>query len=158
MVMRSLILSRLDYANALYFGLPDYQFKKLQVLQNAAARALIGTPKRCSMKLLLRDLCWLPVAQRVTFKAFTLAHSALNGVGPLYLRKRFSFYVPRRHLRSSSQCLAAIPRFRRARMGGSSLSVKAAEAWNSLSFELRSIRDPALLKKTKKKLCSLFNW
>ena len=37
-VVGTIINSRLDYANALYLGLPKYQITRLQVVQNTAAR------------------------------------------------------------------------------------------------------------------------
>jgi len=36
----SLVLSRLDYNNATLSGLPDYQFRHLQSIINAAARSI----------------------------------------------------------------------------------------------------------------------
>lgn len=41
-VVGTIINSRLDYANSLYIGLPQYQLARLQVIQNAAARLLTG--------------------------------------------------------------------------------------------------------------------
>lgn len=64
-VTRALILSRLDYANALFIGTPDYSLKKLQVVQNAAARLLLNIPIRSSVRQHLRSLHWLPLIKRV---------------------------------------------------------------------------------------------
>ena len=41
-VVGTIINSRLDYANALYLGLPKYQITRLQVVQNTAARLVTG--------------------------------------------------------------------------------------------------------------------
>lgn len=150
MVTRALILSRLDYSNALYIGLPAYLMMKLQVVQNAAARTLLGRPGRSSAYKCQRELHWLPVRHRVVFKALTLAHGALYKTGPLYLRKRFTFYVPSRDLRSAGKGFVAVPRYRLSRVGGSSLSVKAAVAWNSLPRDLCTIGDIRLFKKQLK--------
>ena len=37
----SFILSRLDYCNALFKNIPNYQFEKLQKLQNFAAKVIL---------------------------------------------------------------------------------------------------------------------
>ena len=39
-IVTALVLSHLDYANALYNGLPDITVKKLQGIQNIAAKFL----------------------------------------------------------------------------------------------------------------------
>lgn len=149
-VVRALILSHLDYANALYAGIPGYLLNKLQVVQNSAARLLLGLSSRCSVRSHLLTMHWLPAEARIKFKILTIAHSALHGLGHIYLLKRFAFYVPVRQLRSSSQLLAQIPWFNRQRLGGSSLARKAALAWNALPLALRGIQDPATFKKKLK--------
>lgn len=49
LVVRALVLSRLDYANALYAGSPGYVLGKLQVVQNSAVRLLMNLPRRTSV-------------------------------------------------------------------------------------------------------------
>lgn len=147
---RALILSRVDYANGLYVGLPDYMLKKLQVVQNAAARLVFSVPIMKSVGLHLRMLHWLPVMKRVQYKALVIAHRTLYSGGPVYLRKRFSFYMPTRHLRSASQLLAPIPRVRLQRMGGRSLAFRVATAWNVLPLSLRSTQNLGHIKKQLK--------
>lgn len=149
-VICALIWSRLDYANALYVGIPVYLLKKLQMVQNAAARLLLGIPSRISVRSHLRSLHWLPVAERVKFKSLVMAHRALHGHGPIYLQKRFSFYTPARHLRSMSRHLAQVHCFKCQRLGGSSLARKAAVAYNALPLALRNIQVPLIFKKNLK--------
>ena len=57
----------------------------------------------------LRDLHWLPVEQQIIFKILLFTFKALNGLAPSYLSHLVKFYVPQRHLRSSSQKLLAVP-------------------------------------------------
>lgn len=149
-VIRALIHSHLDYANALYIGIPGYLLNKLQVVQNAVARLLLDLPIRSSVRFHLRTLHWLHVEARVKFKILTIAHRALYGLGPIYLQKRFAFYVPVRQLRFSSQLLAQVPGFTCQRTGGSSLALKAALVWNALPLALRSIQDSVAFKKKSK--------
>ncbi len=46
LLVQALVISRLDYCNALLAGLPSYTIKPLQMIQNAAARLVFNEPKR----------------------------------------------------------------------------------------------------------------
>jgi len=67
---------RLDYCNALCYGITDELTNCLQSVQNAAARLVAGI-RRC----VLRQLHWLPVRQRVVFKIATVVYRSLSGNG-----------------------------------------------------------------------------
>jgi len=66
----SLILSRIDYCNALLHGAPASNIrKKLERVQSIATRIVLQAPRRSDSKRLLRQLHWLPVRQRITYNA-----------------------------------------------------------------------------------------
>ena len=44
------------------------------------------------MTAALRELHWLPIAQRIEFKVLTLMHGAVHNSTPLYLSDRISTY------------------------------------------------------------------
>ena len=68
----SLILSRLDYCNAVLHGAPAGSIQKLQRAQNTAARVVLQVPRRSSALPLLKQLHWLPVRQRLGYKLAVL--------------------------------------------------------------------------------------
>ena len=77
-LVHDFISSRLDYCNALLFGLPKYQLDRLQKVQNAAARVIFQIPKFEHITPALIDLHWLPVTFRVQFKLLLFVYKSLH--------------------------------------------------------------------------------
>ncbi|KAI7794279.1 reverse transcriptase [Triplophysa rosa] len=84
-LVQALVLSRLDYCNALLAGLPACTTKPLQMIQNAAARVVFNEPKRAHVTPLFIKLHWLPIVTRIKFKALLLAYKTTTGSAPPYL-------------------------------------------------------------------------
>ena len=82
---RALVLSRIDYCNALFTCLSAKNTNRLQRLQNSGARVVFAVGRRTEAESLLRTLHWLPVSQRVTFKILLYVYKALNEQAPLYI-------------------------------------------------------------------------
>jgi len=78
------VSSRLDYCNALLYGVADGLYRLLQSVQNAAARIVSGLRRRDNIRPTLLRLHWLPVRQRVLFKIAVLVYQCLNGLAPSY--------------------------------------------------------------------------
>ena len=87
-IIHACVTSKLDDCNGLLYGLADSQISKLQRVQNTCARLIYALPKFSSVTPLLRELHWLPVRQRITFKILMIVHKALNGQATKYTRKR----------------------------------------------------------------------
>ncbi|XDV15081.1 hypothetical protein PO909_015221 [Leuciscus waleckii] len=100
LIVQALVISRLDYCNALLAGLPACATKPLQMIQNAAARLVFNEPKRAHVTPLFISLHWLPLAARIKFKALTLAYRTITGSAPSYFHSLLRVYIPTRHLRS----------------------------------------------------------
>ncbi len=62
LLVQALVLSRLDYCNALLAGLPARSIKPLQLIQNVAARLIFNEPKIIHITPLFINLQWLPIA------------------------------------------------------------------------------------------------
>ncbi len=67
LLVQALVLSRLDYCNALLAGLPANSIKPLQLIQNATARFIFNEPKITHITPLFINLHWLPIAACIKF-------------------------------------------------------------------------------------------
>jgi len=63
-----LIRARLDYCNALLYGISAANIAKLQSFQNTLARVLTTTCRHDHISPVLSSLHWLPISQRIIFK------------------------------------------------------------------------------------------
>ena len=70
-LIHAFVSTKLDYCNSLLSGLSQSQIQKLQYVQNSTARLLTGTRKYDSITPILKELHWLPVAERIHYKIFT---------------------------------------------------------------------------------------
>ncbi len=102
LLVQALVISRLDYCNALLAGLPSNTIKPLQMIQNAAARLFFNEPKRAHFTPLFISLHWLAVAARIQFKTLMLAYRTTTGSTPSYFHSLLQIYIPSRSLRSRS--------------------------------------------------------
>ncbi len=96
LLVQALVISRLDYCNALLAGLPSCTIKLLQMIQNAAARLVFNEPKRAYVTPLFISLHWLPVAARIQFKTLMLAYRTTTGSASTYFHSLLGIYIPSR--------------------------------------------------------------
>jgi len=83
----SLILSRIDYCNALLYGSPTSTIQKLQHAQNNTARSMLQMPRRSHTKSLLHSLHWLPVDQKIIYKMTVVTFKVQRTATPAYLSR-----------------------------------------------------------------------
>ena len=138
--MVALVLSRLDYCNGVLTGLPANLIRRLQSVQNAAARLIFGIRRSEHITDALASLHWLRVPGRILFKVAVLSYRAVSGSAPANLSSYFTRVadVPSR---SRLRCdhLILNKSFNLITIGGQVFAVSAANLLNSLPAHLTSI-------------------
>ena len=79
-LIHAFVTSKIDHYNILLSGLRQDQVRKLQYVQNSAARLLTGSRKHehITPDCVLRDLHWLPVHERIHFKILLMNFKCFN--------------------------------------------------------------------------------
>ena len=150
-LIHAYVTSKLDMNNALLSGAPQFLISKLQIIQNCAAKIISQANKFDHATPILRNLHWLPVAQRIVFKLLLLTFKALSCKGPDYLRELLIPYQPSRSLRSSSDHhLLVIPKTKLKTYGDKAFSAAAPVLWNNLPFYIRSCQSVISFKSALK--------
>jgi len=125
MMACSIIGSRIDYCNSLFYGMPDRNLNNLQRVQNRPARIVCVTrSQHTSSTQQLYHLHWLPVCSRIQFKLSILCFRSRTLKQPQYLSDTLHSYQPTRLLCSLTQDLLTVPRSKTV-FGGRRFSVAA---------------------------------
>ena len=97
-LIHSLVTVCIDYCNSLLYGMPDSALFRLQNVLNTVARILKKIPKFSHITDILKDLHWLPIRQRITFKILLLTYQACHNTAPDYLCELITPYCSARNL------------------------------------------------------------
>lgn len=144
-LVHAFVTSHLDYCNGLFAGCNAYTVRRLQRVQNTAARLVLDVPHSSPSQPLLRELHWLPIESRIKFKLCVLIYRVSRGTAPLYLCELCKPCTDSR-LRSKSRGDFITPRTR-LRFTDRAFAVSAPSAWNSLPIDIRDCSSEATFKK-----------
>jgi hypothetical protein len=138
-IVRSLILSRLDYCNVLLNKIKKKDLNRLQKLENKCARLIYQYPRSSHTTPLLRELHWLRISERISFKTLLYVFKSLNGLCPQYITD--CLVVSRPCLgsvttRSGHGLNFVVPRTHKC-AGDRAFSVAAPKLWNQLPMNIR---------------------
>ena len=150
LLVKQLIISRLDYCNVLYYGLPKKLLDSLQRVLNSCVRFVYGLYGHQDTYMpQLKEMHVLPVEMRVTFKACLMAYKIVHGLAPAYLQDQVPADDGLHLIRTTRgnawpdglklkyaklSSINANSKLRRRRP-----SVYLPEVWNKLPFELRAL-------------------
>ena len=145
-LVHAFVSSRIDYCNSLLYGIPEYAIKRLQRVQNLAARVVTRSSKYSSITPTLKKLHWLPVKYRMIFKIVLLTFKAL---APNYLKTLLQSYMPSRSLRSETGNLLIMPKARR-KLGCHIFTYASPKLWNELPVNIRTTTSLVALRSSLK--------
>ena len=91
-LVAAMVISRLDYFNSVFTGLPADQIARLQRVQNNTAWLVMKKEDRDHITPLLKELLWLPAKFRCQYKIATLAYPRFEGSLPLYFSSSLCTY------------------------------------------------------------------
>jgi len=140
-LVHALVISQLDYANALYVELPATLLDRLQRIQNAAVRLIFRLKRRDHVTPSMKKLHWLPVRQRIDYKVLILTYNCINDpTAPVYLKELLS--IRRTGVRTRAAdgptVLEQPSTEVKASFGARAFSRAAPRLWNSLSPDIRA--------------------
>ena len=136
--------SKLDYCNALYYGLNKRELALLQSVQNAAIRLIDGKRKydRVSLSPVYEKLHWLRIQERIVFKLGLIMHKCVWGLAP----EAFTDMV----VLSNPRTLKAVEKAFSSEYGKRAFSCAGPKLWNCLPIRIREEKDINLFKKLLK--------
>ena len=140
-LVHALIATRIDYCNAILYGVSATVLRRLQAVLNAAARLISGVRRNDHITPVMRELHWLPVNHRISYKVAMMTFDCLRGQCPAYLKdvcKPVCSMAACNRLRSAARGDLIVPRTRTVRFGPRSFYVAAPVVWNSLPSNLKS--------------------
>ena len=135
-LISSLVLSRIDCNNVLYYNLKASNIRKLQTVQNCAARIVCRVNRfdRVSSDSLTKKLHWLKVNERILYKILVLVHKCINRKAPNVLIASFT-------LSERSRCNRLVTKSFNSAFGERAFTVCGPKLWNSLPAYLRTIEN-----------------
>jgi len=107
---------------------------------HAAARLVLNLRPRDHVSAALRELHWLPVAQRIDYKLCLWVHMSSRGQASEYISNMLKLAAndpSLTTLRAAANGNYVVPRTNR-RFGDRAFSVTAPKAWNSLPTDLKT--------------------
>ena len=109
-IAASIVHSKLDYCNSLYYNIPKSQINRLQQIQNCFARTVVKAPKSSQWPI-LRSLHRLKINERIEYKLLSLTThiQSLTTSQPDYLHNLISVQSTGRTRSSSLVTLARPP-------------------------------------------------
>ena len=143
LLVHAVVTSRLDYCNCLFVNINRSNLFKMQKVQNSAGRLILGRRRRDSAKEILKELHWLNIEARITFKILLLVFKVIKGMCNMSLKYK-SF-----NGRPDDYLLLETPNFKTS-YGKRLFEYNGSRWWNALPVNIRMMEDIEEYKKSIK--------
>ena len=139
----SFIFSQIDYCNSLYYGLNQTSIKKLQHVQNSAARLVKKKELTLSLEEIFIKFHWLKVPERILYKLLLFVHKCIYQKAPESLCKLVNYGDSERSMKLRETKV-------KTKFGDRAFSHAAPKLWNLLPLHVRIQEDTIVFKKMLK--------
>ena len=143
-LIHAFVTSRIDNCNSLLYHATGV--KKLQYLQNTAARVVTQTRKFDHITPVLKQLHWLKVPFRIQFKICVFMFKCLHNMAPKYLCELVHLKSTTRTLRSNRKTLFNVPKTKNVTCGDRAFAVVGPKLWNELPEEVQNCAELSMFK------------
>ena len=139
MLLNAFIFSRLFYCSTVWSNTSNSNLKKLQLIQNFAARLILGLRKFDHISEGLKSLKWLNVKDRLFLNDAVMVHRCLQDKVPESLKGKFvkRQEVSGRNTRHSATLNLPLCRLTK---GQRSFTYRGAKIFNSLPDDLKTVQ------------------
>lgn len=144
----SYIFSKIDNCNSLYYGLNQSAIKKLQRVQNCAARLVKKKVVSLSLDEVFLKYHWLKVRERILFKLLLNVHKCLVQKAPESLSKLLRYSESERSMKLHETRV-------KSKFGERAFSHAGPKLWNLLPWNVRKEVDTDAFKKLLKSFLML---
>ena len=153
-LVTNLILSNLDYCNALLIRATNKDIKPLQRVMNKAIRFIFNLRKRDHISQFSAKAHFLPIFYRIRFKICLMAFKIVNGMSPDYLADDVEMFQPTTKINlrdhyGRDEFMFKFPPFNE----NNTLLSQLILNWNALPYNIRTVES---LEKFKVRLKTYF--
>lgn len=139
LLSNALVMPHFDYGSTVWNNCTAEHHKRLQVLHNQLARTILSADIRTPTNDLMNSLNWVKLNNRWNNQLLVLLFKCLKNLSPCYLSSQFNFVYMNHNYstRHSVWNSLTVPKCN-SNSGQRTFHVRAANAWNGISPQIRS--------------------